>query len=221
MIAQLPFHIEKERRGKNLASMQLFARWPSSPSLRKKQGRKTRLLNSVQWVLAYLFFEPVLFSYDSISFNRLAPDLHQHPEKELALGKQTRQRLNRLWSALNSAGFAPAVDGYKGTGPVLGWICRDLPLNTKEGSPQPRWLEGMQRALAHANKGDFIPFSEAEHKSILFCRSLGLPHFFPWGTSSIHVLTGKDAAGERGWLCPLFSPQYPAQWKLDFTLPGN
>lgn len=42
------------------------------------------------------FFPPVLFSNNFISFNRPAPNLHQHHEKELGLRKQTRQRLNSL-----------------------------------------------------------------------------------------------------------------------------
>lgn len=122
---------------------------------------------------------------------------------------------------LNSAGLAPEVGGCKGRDPALGWTCSDLPLNTEGGSPWPWWLEGMQRALEHANEGDFIRFSETKHKSILFCRSLGLPHFFSLGNIQYPRTTGKDAAGERGWLCPLFSPQYAAQWKLDFILPGT
>lgn len=69
----------------------------------------------------------------------------------------------------------------------------------------------MQRAPAHANEGDFICFSETEHKSILFCRSLGLPHFFSLGYIQSPCTMGKDTAGERERLCPRLSPQCAAQ----------
>lgn len=50
-------------------------------------------------ILVY-FFGLVLLCYSFISFNRLLPNLHQHDEKELGLGKRSRRRLSSLWWAL-------------------------------------------------------------------------------------------------------------------------
>lgn len=209
-----------------LGSEQLFWRWPSSSSLQKKRRRKSCLLNSVQCFLLLVFgvFFPQFFSpiTSSPSIDRL---LIYTSIMKRSWGLESKP--GKGWTVfdrlLNSAGFAPEVDGYKGTEPALSWMYSDFPLNTEEGSPWPRWLEGMQRALAHANEGDFIRFSETEHKSILFCRSLGLPHFFPWGTSSIHVLWGRTLQG-RGDGCALgfhLNMQLSENWILFFQGPNR
>lgn len=67
-----------------------------------------------------VFFGPVLSSYNFISFNRLAPNLHQHHEKELGLRKQTRQRLNSLWSAFEFSRLCPRSWWLQRDGPCTG-----------------------------------------------------------------------------------------------------
>lgn len=115
MIAQLPFHIEKERRGENTGLCAFI--FKMTQFFFAEEGL---LLNSVQWFLVIFFFGPVLFSSNFISFNRLAPNLHQHHTKELGLRKQTRQRLNSLWWAFEFSRLCPGSWWFQRDGPCAG-----------------------------------------------------------------------------------------------------
>lgn len=142
MIAQLPFHIGEE--GGKICQA-LYGDFHDDPVL-SFCGRNRGTTTACWTLILVYFFGPALLCYSFTSFNnRLLPNLHQHYEKELGLGKQ-----RGLWWALESG-------GDKERDPALCWVCSDLPLNSEWGSPRPGWLRGMRRALAPTNRGWFHP----------------------------------------------------------------
>lgn len=162
MIAQLQFHMEKERKGKRMDSEQLFSGGPSSPPL---WGKRQKV---ACWTLCvFLFFmfrfSPILLLYNFISSNRLAPNLLQWYEVELGLGKESRT-CTRLcsWPFASCELAVALVDG--------------------RNAAKPRACK------LH----DFIRFSERERKSVLFSRWLGLsPIFFFLGEHPVSVCDGE------------------------------